>query len=61
MSRRKRAFRSILAVQRVQILLDHHGHLEHDGVVKLPQVQPGHLLDLFQAVDQGVAVNVQLS
>ena len=33
--------------------------LNHDGVVELPQVQAGELFDLFQPVDQGVAVDEQ--
>ena len=44
-----------------QVLSDHQGHLEDDGVVELPQVQAGELLDLLQAVDQGVAVDEELS
>ena len=44
----------------VQIFFDHQGHLEGDGVVKLPQVQAGELLDLLQPVHQGIAVDEQL-
>ena len=43
-----------------QVLLDHEGDLEGDGVVELPQVQAGELLDLLQPVDQGVAVDEEL-
>ena len=43
-----------------QVLLDHQGNLEGDGVVKLPQIQPGELLDLFQPVDQCIAVDEEL-
>ena len=43
-----------------QILSDHQSHLEDDGMVKLPQIKAGELLDLFQTVDQGVAVDEQL-
>ena len=40
-----------------QVFLDHERHLEDDGVVELPEVQARELLDLLQAVDQGVAVD----
>ena len=43
-----------------QVLLHHQGHLKDDGVLKLPQVQAGNLLDLLQAVHQGVPVDEQL-
>ena len=43
-----------------EVFLNHQGHLKHNGVLKLPQVQAGDLLDLLQAVDQGVAVDKQL-
>ena len=43
-----------------QILLHHQRHLEGDGVVELPQVQAGELLDLFQTVDQRIAVDKEL-
>ena len=42
-----------------QVLFDHQRHLEHDGVVEFPQVQPGELFDLLQPVDQGIAVHEQ--
>ena len=51
---------SVLDAAADQILLHHQRHLEGDGVVELPQVQAGELLDLFQAVDQGVAVDEEL-
>ena len=35
-------------IQRIKIHLYHHGHLEHNGVVKLAQVKAGDLLDLLQ-------------
>ena len=44
-----------------QILFHQQGHLEGDGVVKLPQVQSGELFDLLQPVDQGVPVDKQLA
>ena len=44
-----------------EVLFDHEGHLEGDGVVKFPQVQPGELLDLLQAVHQGIAVDEELT
>ena len=44
-----------------QILLDHQGNLEDDGVIELPQIQTGELLDLLQPVNQGIAVYEQLS
>ena len=43
-----------------QVFLHHQRYLEHDGVLELPQVQPGDLLDLLQAVDQSVPVHEQL-
>ena len=43
-----------------EVLLDHQSHLEGDGVVELPQVQAGELLDLLQAVHQGVPVDEEL-
>ena len=43
-----------------QILADHQRHLENDGMVELTQVKASQLLDLFQAVDQSIAVNKQL-
>ena len=43
-----------------QILADHQRHLEDDGMVELPQVQPGELLDLLQAEDQGISMDEQL-
>ena len=42
-----------------QILFDHQGHLEDDGIVELAQIKAGELLDLFQTIDQGVAVHEQ--
>ena len=44
-----------------QVLLDHQGDLEGDGVVELAEVKAGELLDLFQPVDQRVAVDEQLA
>ena len=61
-SRRNRAPQRLFSVfGRVggQILFDHQGHLEDDSVIELAQVETGELLDLFQAVDQGVAVYKQ--
>ena len=43
-----------------QILTDHQRHLENDGMVKLTQVKAGQLLDLFQTVNQSIAVDKQL-
>ena len=43
-----------------QVLADHQGHLEDDGVVELAQIQAGELLDLLQAIHQGIAVDEQL-
>ena len=43
-----------------QVLAYHQRHLEDNGMVKLPQVQTGQLLDLLKTVDQGVAVYEQL-
>ena len=48
-------------VQGIQILFYHHGDFKNDGVIKFPQIQPGELLDLLQAVDQRVAVHIQLA
>ena len=39
-----------------QVLLDHEGDLEGDGVVELTQVETSQLLDFLQAVHQRVAV-----
>lgn len=50
-----------LIVPRRQVLLDHQRHLEDDGVVELPEVEARELLDLFQPVDQGVAVDEELA
>ena len=43
-----------------QVLADHQGHLEDDGVVELAQVQPGELLDLLQTVDHAIVFKVAL-
>ena len=43
-----------------EVLLDHQRHLEGNGIIELPQVQAGELLDLLQPVHQGVAVDEQL-
>ena len=42
-----------------QILADHQCHAEHDSMVELTQIQTGELADLFQTVDQSVAVYEQ--
>ena len=44
-----------------QVLADHQRHLKDDGMVKLAQIQTGKLLDLLQAVHQGVPVDEQLT
>ena len=44
-----------------QILLDHEGDLEDDGIVELAQVETRELLDLLQTVDQRIAVDEQLA
>ena len=44
-----------------QILLNHKGNLKGDGIVELPQIQAGELLDLFQTVHQGVPVDKELT
>ena len=44
-----------------QILLDHQGDLEGDGVIELPQIQAGQLLDFLQTIDQRVPVDKQLT
>ena len=44
-----------------EVLSDHQGHLEDDGVVELPQIQAGELLDLLQTIDQSIAVDKELS
>ena len=51
----------LAALLGIEILLDHHGDLEHDGVVEFAQIQSGELFDLLQTVDQRVAVDVQLA
>jgi len=43
-----------------KIFLNHKCDLENDSVVEFPQVQARKLLDLLQAVDQGIAVDEQL-
>ena len=43
-----------------EVFANHQSHLEHDGMVELAQIQAGQLLDLFQTVHQGVAVDEQL-
>ena len=54
--------RSVLGcILRVEVFFDHHGDLEHYGVVKLAQVQAGDLFYLLKPVHQGVAVDVQLA
>ena len=44
-----------------QIFLDHQRHLEGDGIVKLPEIQTGELLDLLETVDERISVDEQLS
>lgn len=44
-----------------EVLAHHQRYLEDNGVVKLPQVKPRELLDLFQTVDQRIAVDEQLA
>ena len=46
---------------RGQVLLHHQRHLKDDSVVKLPQIETRQLLDLLQAIHQGIAVNKQLT
>lgn len=46
---------------RGQVLLHHQRHLKDDGMVKLPQIETRQLLDLLQAIHQGIAVNKQLT
>ena len=43
-----------------EIFFNHQRNLKDNGMVKLPQVEAGDLLDLLQPVDQCVAVNKQL-
>ena len=43
-----------------EVFADHQRHLKHDGVVELTQIQTGELLDLLQAVHQGVPVDKEL-
>ena len=52
---------NLFSVLIFQITIDHHRDLEHDGVVKFPQVQTRQFLDFFQTVNQRIAVHVQLS
>lgn len=40
---------------------DHERHFTDDGIIKLADIQPGQLLDLVQAVDQGIAVEIEIS
>ena len=47
--------------ERIQILLDHQRNFENDGVIKFTQIKAGDLFDLFQAVNKGIAVDIQLS
>ena len=54
-------FRLVFNTAGGQILLDHQCHLKGNGIVKLPQIQTGQLLDLFQAVHQSVPVDKKLT
>ncbi len=45
----------------IKILLDHEGHFEYYGVIKLPEVEACELLDFFKPVNEGVSVNKELS
>ena len=49
-----------MAISAGKIFAHHQSHLKHDGMVKFPQIKAGQLLDLFQAVYQGISVNEQL-
>ena len=42
-----------------EVLFDHQRHLEDDGVIEVAQIKTGDLADLFQTVDQRVAVDEQ--
>lgn len=42
-----------------EVLLDHQGHLKDDSIVKVAQVKAGQLANLFQTVDQRIAVDKQ--
>lgn len=44
-----------------KIFLYHQSYLEDDGMVKLPEIKPGKLFDLFKTVHQSVPVNKKLS
>ena len=44
-----------------QILTHHQCYLEHDGMVKLTQIQSGQLLDLLQTVNQRITMDKQLA
>ena len=44
-----------------EILADHERDLENDGVIELAQVETGQFFDLFETVDQRVAVYEQLA
>ena len=52
---------SILGGLGAEVLLDHEGHLEGDGMLKLAEIQAGQLADLLQAVHQGIAVDEELT
>ena len=44
-----------------KILANHQRYLKDDSMVKFAQIQTGELLDLLQAVHQGIAVYEQLT
>ena len=44
-----------------EVLAHHQCYLENDSMVKFPQIQASQLLDLLQAVHQGIAVYEELS
>ena len=46
---------------RVEIFLDHQRHLEDDRVIELAQIESRQLFNLFQTVDEGVAMYEELS
>lgn len=52
--------KSILDRFCVKILFDHESNLENDCIVKLPQIKPGELFNLFKSVNQRVPVDKKL-
>ena len=45
----------------VQILFDHQSHFEYDRIVELTQIESGEFFDLFQSVNQRIAVHEKLA